>query len=140
MSLRRYGTMDVKVELEEFSEGRGWPPSDDSWFWDSRKTEVVNGDTDNIDAPMQSQIDVSDAEEGGALGGGVDLEKNRQVEWKNRRPRFGMCPLCPLAATKARVTKGCVRNPGTGTRVDFRPDQPCCCSSIFLGGDPTEGC
>lgn len=92
VSLRRYGTMDVKVELEEFSEGGDWLPSDDSWFWDSRKTEVVDGDTDNIDALTRSQIDVSDAEEGGALGGEVDLERKRQVEWNNRRPRFGMCP------------------------------------------------
>lgn len=85
--------MDVKVELEEFSEGGDWPPSDDSWFWDSRKVEVVDGDTDNIDAPTQSQIDVSDAEERGALGGEIDLQRKRQVEWKNRRPRFGMCPV-----------------------------------------------
>lgn len=45
VSLRRYGTRDVNVELEEFSEGGAWPPGDNSWFWDTRKVvPALTGD------------------------------------------------------------------------------------------------
>lgn len=44
VSLRRYGTRDVHVELEEFAEGGSWPPGDDSWFWDSRKRTFKDAD------------------------------------------------------------------------------------------------
>ncbi|CAM9369282.1 unnamed protein product, partial [Sphacelaria rigidula] len=37
VSLRRYGTRDVKIELEAFCEDGAWPPGDNSWFWDTRK-------------------------------------------------------------------------------------------------------
>ena len=58
VNLQRYGTRDVNVDLEEFSEGGSWPPRGDSWFWEAREQRrVKERDGNDINSSLESQKD-----------------------------------------------------------------------------------